>query len=103
MKSDTRRKIQGALARADEAEEFLSRPVVGVGHNLEVVVNQAIRDERSWTLQEIADRHGLSYWTVYRQLKGRPGWLPFCRTIGVSGSLYRSWIASIALKGITVA
>jgi hypothetical protein len=101
MKLETRRKIQAALARADAADECPSPPVVS--YDLEAVANQAIRDERSWTLREIAERHGLSYWTVYRQLKGKPGWLPFGRTIRVCDSLYRSWIGSIALKGINAA
>jgi len=80
-----------------------SPPPTPISCDLNTVVNQAIVDERSWTVREIAERHGLSYWTVYRQLKGKPGWLPFGRAVRITDSLYRSWIKSIALNGTTSA
>jgi hypothetical protein len=35
--------------------------------------------------------------TVYRTLKGKPGWFQYGRTIRVTDSLYRAWLASIQL------
>ena len=67
------------------------------------IVDALYAGEKTWSLKDIAERHELGYWTVYRALKGKPGWLPIsARQIRVTDSLYRSWLQSWAL-GIPLA
>ena len=97
-------KIADALAR-HRAGATDKTPVAGVTdplerlNNVRPIVDALYAGEKTWRLREIAERHGIGYWTVYRALKGRPGWFPVTRRqILVSDALYRSWLQSWALQ-----
>jgi len=109
MRIATKRKIQEALARyagtyassenSDGADNN-SAHLPAAKYNTQVLVDDVVLNPISWTIKEIASRHHLSYWTVYRALKGRAGWLVFGNTIRVSDSLYRSWVSSAIETGL---
>jgi hypothetical protein len=67
------------------------------------IVDRIYAGEKLWSLRVIAERHGIGYWTVYRELQGKPGFLTIGRRqIRVTDSLYKSWIQSWVL-GIPLA
>jgi hypothetical protein len=106
MNKVIRAKIQLALANKDEGLEDASTHArkgpskSTASYNVDAIVDETINAGKSWKVSEIAAQHSLSYWTVYRALKGKPGWLPFGRTIRVSNALYRSWIESTVRSGL---
>ena len=106
MKECIRAKIAEALKRCGAASTTSSQNSGAVAqsstvkYNTGVLVDDAIANPSAWTIKEIAERHRISYWTVYRQLKGKPGFLRFGGTIRVSESLYRSWLASSIESGL---
>lgn len=58
--------------------------------------------EREFSIEEIARKHGLKYHTVYRAVKGRPGYRVYGQKRGakVSESLYRSFLAEAIRKRV---
>jgi hypothetical protein len=100
-------KLKMEAARARTAGVF---PSLQATHNpleqlnkVRSIVDALYAGEKTWDIKTIAERHELGYWTVYRALKGRPGWLPITRRqVRVTDSLYRSWLQSWAL-GIPLA
>jgi len=106
MKSEIRRKIEEALAGTSPPSASAQQLSVSASpstDNLDGIVDQVMREKRWWKIREIAAKHNLSYWTVYRQFKGKPGCVPFGRTWRVPDSAYRDWIRSTVLKGLTAA
>ena len=102
-------KIAEALARHEAWKNGIAAPTTGTAEpldrltNVRPIVDALYAGERMWSLKEIAERHGIGYWTVYRALKGKPGFLPITRRqIRVTDTLYRSWLQSWAL-GIPLA
>ena len=69
--------------------------------DIDLIVDETINDPHSWEISEIAIRHHLSYWTVYRALKGKPGWLTFGRTVRISNALYRWYIKQAVMQGLS--
>ena len=65
--------------------------------NAPQIVDKRIQGERNWTVKEIAGRENLGYMTVYRALKGKPGWLAYGGSLRVTDTLYRDWLTSVAL------
>jgi len=57
--------------------------------------------ETTWHyLKEIAAKHRVDYSTVWRQLRGKPGFNRFGRTIRVADFLYRSWLDASVRDGL---
>jgi transposase-like protein len=58
--------------------------------------------EREFSIEEIARKHGLTYHTVYRAVKGKPGYRVYGKKRGakVSESLYRSFLAEAIRRGL---
>jgi hypothetical protein len=96
MKADVRRRIEQALART-RGEPALS-PIIDVDQ----AVEQAMSGEREFSIEEIARKHGLTYHTVYRAVKGKPGYRVYGKKRGakVSESLYRSFLAEAIRRGL---
>lgn len=65
-------------------------------------VEQAICGEREFSIEEIAKRHGLTYHTVYRAVKGRPGYRVYGKRRGakVTESPYRAFLADAIRRGL---
>jgi hypothetical protein len=76
-------------------QEPLPSPV-----NLNVLVDQAATEMTWHKLKEIAQKHRVDYSTVWRQLKGKPGFNRSGRTIRVADFLYRSWLESSIRDGL---
>src|ERR1051325_11168448 len=93
-------KIEAALqrhnAKLSGTDLTPERKPVQRAENVQAIVDRRIAGERNWTLHEIAANEALSYKTVYRALKGKPGWLDY-GTIRVTETLYRSWLTAVAL------
>jgi len=68
--------------------------------NLTALLDQAVAETKWYSLKEIAKKHGLLYSTVHHQLKGKPGFTRFGRTIRVAEFLYRSWLESSVRDGL---
>lgn len=98
MRAEIRKKIEMALA----AKHGLAVPAAAPPSLCSVptpdLLSQAMT-ERQHALGDIAERHGLSYWTVQRQLRGRPGYLQFGSAIRITESLYREWLQEAISKG----
>jgi hypothetical protein len=91
-------RIQAALERSRARQNGAEVPKQV--HQLDKVrcmVDRRINGERNWRIEEIADRENLSYMTVYRMLKGKPGWFQYGRAIRITDTLYRWWLASSQL------
>lgn len=92
--------IQAAVARHWAPSSGVAVPSQTPIQNLAKVrsiVDKRIQGERNWKVEEIAEHENLGYMTVYRALKGKPGWLAYGRTIRVTESLYRAWLTAVAL------
>jgi hypothetical protein len=68
--------------------------------DLTVLLDQAATETTWHNLKEIAAKHRVDYSTVWRQLKGKPGFNRFGRTIRVADFLYRSWLDSSVQNGL---
>lgn len=93
----TAARIEAALAR--QGIRSAESPVARI-ERVHSLVDRRMSGERNWTLKEIAEREHIDYVTIYRALKGKPGWFPYGRTgrtIRVTDTLYRAWLTSIAL------
>lgn len=64
--------------------------------NIRHIIDRRLDGERNWTLKEIARRENIGYSTVYRALKGKPGFLRYNDAIRVTDTLYRSWLTALA-------
>ena len=63
-----------------------------------LIVERICDGEKLWSLKEIEQQTGIGYWTIYRALRGKPGFLDITnRQKRVTDSLYRSWIQSWVL------
>jgi hypothetical protein len=62
------------------------------------IVDRRLDGERNWKVEEIAERENLGYMTVYRALRGRPGWFRYGRSIRVTDTLYRAWLTAVGLE-----
>ena len=73
MRSHIRSKIEQALANGGDNSPVNARTIgtasSAAKYNYAIIVDQVLEDTRSWTVKEIAIRHNVSYWTVYRALK----------------------------------
>ena len=102
MKADVRRRIEQALARTPR--ESVNSAISGFNQacDLNEAVEQAISGEREFSIEEIANKHGLTYHTVYRALKGKPGYRVYGkkRSAKVTESLYRAFVAEAIRKGL---
>jgi hypothetical protein len=96
MKADVRRRIEQALARTR------GEPVNSPIPDLKEAVEQAMSGEREYSIDEIAQRHGLTYHTVYRAVKGKTGYRIYGTKRGarVTESLYRSFLADSIRRGL---
>ena len=96
MKADVRRRIENALARTR------GQPVNSPIPDLNQAVEQAMSGEREFSIEEIARKHGLTYHTVYRAVRGKPGYRVYGKRRGakVSESLYRSFLADAIRRGL---
>jgi hypothetical protein len=96
MTADVRRRIEQALART--RGELVSSSIP----DLNQAVEQAMSGEREFSIEEIASKHGLTYHTVYRAVKGKPGYRVYGKKRGakVSESLYRSFLAEAIRRGL---
>ena len=99
MKADVRRRIEDALMQARGEQAGSPFPEINRA------VDQAISGEREFSIEEIASKHGLTYHTVYRAVKGKPGYRVYGRKRGakVSESLYRSFLADAIRRGLAAA
>lgn len=95
MRADVRRRIQQALAQA--SGERANSSFLDINQAIE----QAMSGEREFSIEEIASKHGLTYHTVYRAVKGKPGYRVYGKRRGakVSESLYRSFLADAIRRG----
>ncbi|HEX4228163.1 MAG TPA: hypothetical protein VHZ07_05805 [Bryobacteraceae bacterium] len=96
MKADIRRRIEQALAQ--DRGQPANFPIA----DLRQAVEQAMSGEREFSIEEIAKRHGLTYYTVYRAVKGKPGYRVYGKRRGakVSESLYRAFLADAIKRGM---
>jgi hypothetical protein len=93
-------KIQAALERSQTPQNGEPNQIENALPKLDKVryiVDRRLEGERNWKVEEIVERENIGYMTVHRALKGRPGWLPYGRTIRVTDTLYRSWLTAIAI------
>jgi hypothetical protein len=99
MRADVRRRIEEALAQS-RLEEVSSR-----SEDINQAVQEAMSGEREFSIEEIASKHGLTYHTVYRAVKGKPGYRVYGKRRGakVSASLYRSFLADAIKRGLAAA
>ena len=105
MKNNIKLKIEVARKRTAGLPAPLQETPIPLEqlNKVRSIVDVLYAGEKLWDIRTIAERHQLGYWTVYRALKGRPGWLPIsARQIRVTDSLYRSWLQAWAL-GIPLA
>ncbi len=96
----TAARIQAALERGQARQNGSSVPNREPVQHLERVrsiVDKRMQGERNWKINEIAERENLGYMTVYRALRGKPGWFSYGRTLRVTDTLYRAWLTSVAL------
>jgi hypothetical protein len=95
MRADVRRRIQQAVAQAS------GEPVKSPFLDINQAVEQAMSGEREFSIEEIAGKHGLTYHTVYRVVKGKPGYRVYGTRRGakISESLYRSFLADAIRRG----
>jgi hypothetical protein len=94
----TAARIHAALERSRATEDGTEVRNHRPGENIakvRCIVDRRMNGERNWKIEEIAKRENVGYMTVYRALKGRPGWFSYGRTIRVTDTLYRAWLASI--------
>jgi transposase-like protein len=99
MRADVRRRIEEALAQSRlEEVRFPSE-------DINQAVQEAMSGEREFSIEEIASKHGLTYHTVYRAVKGKPGYRVYGKRRGakVSASLYRSFLADAIKRGLAAA
>jgi transposase-like protein len=99
MRADVRRRIEEALAQSRlEEVRFPSE-------DINQAVQEAMSGEREFSIEEIASQHGLTYHTVYRAVKGKPGYRVYGKRRGakVSASLYRSFLADAIKRGLAAA
>jgi hypothetical protein len=96
MKADVRRRIEQALAREQ------GEPALSFIADVNQAIEQAMSGEREFSIEEIACKHGLTYHTVYRAVKGKPGYRVYGKKRGakVSESLYRSFLAEAIRRGL---
>jgi hypothetical protein len=99
MRADVRRRIEEALAQS-RLEQVRSP-----SEDINRAVQEAISGEREFSIEEIASKHGLAYHTVYRAVKGKPGYRVYGKRRGakVSESLYRSIPADAIKRGLAAA
>jgi hypothetical protein len=76
MRADVRRRIQQALAEVNGGEVNSTFP------GLNDAIEQALSGEREFSIEEIARKHGLTYHTVYRAVKGKPGYRVYGKRCG---------------------
>jgi hypothetical protein len=94
----TAARIQAALERSrarEDTEEVPNQSASQKIEKLRCIVDRRMGGERNWKIGEIAERENLGYMTVYRALKGKPGWFSYGRTLRVTDTLYRAWLGSI--------
>ena len=98
MKTHIREKINAALAARSmapvEAQRLPSAP------DRRAIVEGVLASEKFWDVHEIASRLHLDYTSVYRALKGRPGWLRFGRAIRITDELYQQFIREAVNRGL---
>ncbi|MGA8595425.1 MAG: hypothetical protein WB676_11840 [Bryobacteraceae bacterium] len=66
MRADVRTRIQQALAQVNGGQVNSTFP------DLNEAIEQALSGEREFSIEKIARKHGLTYHTVYRAVKGKP-------------------------------
>jgi hypothetical protein len=96
MRADVRRRIQQALAQVNGGQVNSTFP------DINEAIEQALSGEREFSIEEIARKHGVTYHTVYRAVKGKPGYRVYGKRRGarVSEALYRSFLADAIRRGL---
>lgn len=98
MKAHIRLHIQEALARVKGKQTG----VIPFPDIAEAVERAVTSGEHEYTIKEIADNHKVNYHTVYRYVKGKPGYRVYGKRRGVrvTASLYRSFLADAMKRGL---
>jgi len=95
MRADVRSRIEKALAR-DCTRDAEVQPA-----DLKQAIEEAMYGGREFSIDEIARKHGVTYHTVYRAVKGKPGYRVYGKKRGakVSEALYRAFLADAIRRG----
>ena len=93
-------RIQAALERSQTPQHSATipndRPTQKLA-KIQSIVDGRVAGERNWKVDEIAKQENIGYMTVYRSLKGKPGWFAYGRTIRITEALYRNWLTAMGL------
>ena len=98
MKANIRQKIQVALA--SKITLLKTEYTVPETPEMGLVVDEVLAEEKFWEVGDIAARHGLNYSTVWRHLKGKPGWIRHGRVIRITDALYKAYIRQSVCRGL---
>jgi hypothetical protein len=73
-------RIQAALERSQTPQHSATIPNDSPTQKLakiQCIVDGRVAGERNWKVDEIAKQENIGYMTVYRSLKGKPGWFAY--------------------------
>jgi hypothetical protein len=101
MKATTKRLIEAAKAGAEHRERKAMTPAVSlraVSTVSPVFVDQMLRQERWYTFAELAEKFSVSYDTISRTFRNRPGVLQWGSDYRVSEAEVKVWLTENLAK-----
>ena len=93
-----RANIQAALLRAKGLPTVEPVKPSAQLESVRCIVESLKAGERTYTIKELADKHGLDVSTIYRQFRGRLGCFRVGKKWLVTDTAYTAWLTEIVVR-----